>query len=208
MPQPRMSLVESLEILKSVRTDDQVVLTTMGSAREWMKLGTHPLDFVYAPSAMGHAPALGLGMALAQPQRQVVVCNGDGCMLMNLGCLVTITAEAPANYVLIVFDNAVYEVTGMQATAAAENVRQPGPGIDFAAIARGCGFASVYAFNQADAWRKNVAEVLAARGPTFVVLSVEPIPGGIVPKSPGPPRDRARAFEAALTRRQGSARVS
>ncbi|MBI3865602.1 MAG: hypothetical protein HY290_27330 [Planctomycetia bacterium] len=91
----RMSLVESLRVLHEVRQEQHVVLSTMGPAREWMKLGTHPLDFIYAPSAMGEAPALGLGMALAQPQRHVIVLNGDGCMLMNLGCLVTITAVAP-----------------------------------------------------------------------------------------------------------------
>src|SRR5579864_5958699 len=135
MPQPRMSLVESLEILKSVRTDDQVVLTTMGSAREWMKLGTHPLDFIYAPSAMGEAPALGLGMALAQPAKRVIVLNGDGCMLMNLGCLVTITAVAPPNFSLIVCDNSVYEVTGRQWTAASQEARTGAAAVDLCQIA-------------------------------------------------------------------------
>ena len=195
---PRMSLVESLEVLKSVRTEHQVVLTTMGSAREWMKLGSHPLDYVYAPSAMGEAPAVGLGIALAQLGKQVIVCNGDGCMLMNLGCLVTITAEAPPNYVLIVFDNAVYEVTGAQPTAATDHVRKGDQGIDYCEIARGCGFLSVHRFQDIGEWRNRVAEVLAATGPTFVVLSVEPMPGGIVPKSPAPPAARAQDFARAL----------
>ena len=66
----RMSLVESLQVLHRLRQPDQVVLSTMAAAREWMKLGTHPLDFIYAPSAMGEAPALGMGMALAQPDSQ------------------------------------------------------------------------------------------------------------------------------------------
>ena len=56
----------------------------MGSAREWPKHSQHPLDFQYLPSAMGHAPMLALGLALAQP-REVVCFNGDGCMLMSLG---------------------------------------------------------------------------------------------------------------------------
>lgn len=197
---PRMSLVESLKVLKAVRTGDQVVVTTMGSAREWMKLGTHPFDFIYAPSAMGEAPAIGLGIALAQPRRQVIVGNGDGCLLMNLGCLVTITAEAPANYVLIVFENGVYEVTGAQPTAAATSVRKAEGGIDYVAIARGCGFSAVFAFDRIEQWRQRVGEVLAARGPTFVLLSVEPVPGGAVPKSPAPPPERARALAAALAR--------
>lgn len=194
----RMSLVESLRVLHSLRQQEQVVLATMGAAREWMKLGTHPLDFIYAPSAMGEAPALGLGMALAQPGKQVIVLNGDGCMLMNLGALVTITAQAPANLVLVVCDNSVYEVTGQQWTAAAEYVRPPGRGVDYCQIAQGCGFAAAYEFERIEDWRLRAPEVLAARGPTFVILKVEPIPGGEVPKSPAPPVDRARAFSAAF----------
>jgi thiamine pyrophosphate-dependent acetolactate synthase large subunit-like protein len=196
-----LSLIDSLAALKSFRTDRHIIVPTMGAAREWMALGTHPLDFIYAPSAMGEAPALGLGIALAQPDRQVIVLNGDGCMLMNLGALVTITAEAPPNYVLIVFENGVYEVTGAQPTAGADAARAAAP-IDFAAIARGCGFQSVYDFCDLNDWQTRLPEVLAARGPTFVVLHVAPVPGGAVPKSPAPPPARARAFAGAL---QGSA---
>lgn len=194
----RMSLVESLEVLLAARDGECVVLSTMSAAREWMKLGTHPRDFIYAPSAMGEAPSLGLGLALSQPARKVIVLNGDGCLLMNLGCLVTITAEAPANFLLIVFDNSVYEVTGQQLTAAAAAVRRGAGPVDFSQIARGCGFSAVYEFARIDDWRAGVAEVLSARGPTFVVLRVEPVPGGEVPRSPGPPVERALAFAAAL----------
>jgi hypothetical protein len=92
-----MPLTDSLEVLREMRRDDDVVLTVMGTAREWMAMGQlHPLDWVYVPSSMGQAPSLGLGMALAQPDKQIIVCNGDGCMLMNLGALVTITAQAPS----------------------------------------------------------------------------------------------------------------
>src|SRR6187401_2560472 len=122
-----ISLPEALAVLHRVRCDRQIVIPTMAAAREWMTLGTHPLDLIYAPSAMGQAPALGLGVALAQPDRQVIVLNGDGCMLMNLGCLVTITAANPRNYVLIVCDNSVYEVTGRQLTAAADPARSGSP---------------------------------------------------------------------------------
>lgn len=193
----RMPLADALGILREARTD-QVVVTTMGSAREWMTLGSDPLDFIYAPSAMGEAPAVGLGIALAQPGRGVIVGNGDGCMLMNLGTLVTITAQAPPNYVLIVFDNGVYEVTGMQQTAASIESRSRGDQIDFPAIARACGFTSVYEFRDLESWHGGVAEVLGAAGPTFVVLGVEPVPGGLVPRSPAPPPQRAEEFRAAL----------
>ena len=194
----RMQLTDALQVLRSFRGDKDVVLATMGAAREWMKLGTHPLDLIYAPSAMGQAPALGLGIALAQPAKRVVVLNGDGCLLMNLGCLVTITAEAPANFVLVTIDNSVYEVTGRQWTAASGEVRREATAVDYSQIARGCGFAAVYAFDQLEDWRRDAQGVLAARGPVFVLLKVEPVPGGEVPRSPGPPPERACAFSKAL----------
>ena len=133
--QAGMPLIESLSVLREIRGDDEVVLTVMGTAREWMALGEpHPLDWIYVPSSMGQAPSLGLGMALAQPDKQVIVCNGDGCMLMNLGSLVTITNQAASNYTLIIFDNGVYEITGGQPTPATSEMRRwstirpwPGP---------------------------------------------------------------------------------
>jgi sulfopyruvate decarboxylase subunit beta len=197
-PPPQIPLPAALEVLHDARTD-QIMITTMGSAREWMQLGSDPLDFVYAPSAMGEAPAVGLGLALAQPDRQVIVCNGDGCMLMNLGSLVTVTAQAPQNYVLIVFDNGHYEVTGMQQTAASADARQRGDTIDFCATARGCGFTSVYEFDDLNAWRDSIATVLGETGPTFVLLKVAPVPGGAVPRSPAPPAERAVALREVLT---------
>jgi thiamine pyrophosphate-dependent acetolactate synthase large subunit-like protein len=195
---PRMQLVDTLKIFAAHRRDDHIVVSTMGAAREWMKQGTHPLDFIYAPSAMGEAPALGLGLALARPEKKVIVLNGDGCLLMNLGCLVTITAEAPPNFLLAIFDNSVYEVTGHQWTAAASTARRGDFPVNYCQIALGCGFKAVYEFDRIDAWRNRSAEVLAARGPVFVLLKVAPVPGGEVPKSPAPPAERARAFAAAL----------
>jgi thiamine pyrophosphate-dependent acetolactate synthase large subunit-like protein len=193
-----MPLDESLKVLAAHRRNDDVVLSTMSAAREWMKLGTHPLDFIYAPSAMGQAPALGLGIALAQPERRVIVLNGDGCLLMNLGSLVTITAQAPQNFLLVTFDNSVYEVTGQQLTAAANEARRGTATVDYCQIARGCGFSAVFEFQSLEDWRNETQKVLAAPGPVFVVLKVEPVPGGEVPKSPAPAVDRARAFAAAL----------
>jgi sulfopyruvate decarboxylase subunit beta len=193
----RICPVEALEVLRAHRTEE-VVVTTMGTSREWMRLSAHPLDFNYVPSSMGQATSLGLGVALAQPNRKVVVCNGDGSMLMNLGTLVTITAQAPANYTLILFENGAYEVTGAQGTPGSETVRGPGRAIDYADIARGCGFESVFQFDTLDDWRSNIANALNAAGPTFVWLKVALIPGSEGPKSPGPSPERATRFAAAL----------
>jgi len=81
-----MRLEEALAPVRATRRDQDVVITTMAPAKVWMDMGpAHPRDFVYVPSAMSHATSVGLGLALAQPDRRVIVCNGDGSMLMNLG---------------------------------------------------------------------------------------------------------------------------
>jgi phosphonopyruvate decarboxylase len=134
---------------------------------------------------------MGLGLALAQPDRRVIVCNGDGSMLMNLGSLVSIVNAGVTNLVVLVFDNGTYEVTGSQPV--------PGAGtVDYAAVARGCGFTAVFEFSNLDAWRDAVGGVLARDGPTFVWLRVEPVYGLPGPKSPGPAGERAKRFMEAL----------
>ena len=108
-------LDDALAVIRDLRSDEDVVVTTMSSAKVWMDLGpAHPLDMVFVPSCMGHASSVALGIALAQPRRRVIVCNGDGSMLMSLGSLVTIAAESPPNLKIIIMDNGIYEVTGGQ----------------------------------------------------------------------------------------------
>ncbi|MEZ4454952.1 MAG: thiamine pyrophosphate-dependent enzyme [Gemmatimonadales bacterium] len=187
-----MTLGDALGPIRSSRAATDIVITTMGASREWMAMGPlHPLDFVLVPSSMGQATSLGLGLALARPDRRVIVVNGDGSMLMNLGSLVTIAAERPANLTVIVGDNGAYEVTGGQPTPAAK------AGTDFVAIARGAGFERVFRYADAARWAADLPPVLTG-GPTFVVLDVETVPGGIGPRSPGPAGERARRFMAAL----------
>jgi phosphonopyruvate decarboxylase len=194
----RPTLDAALGVLHRVRRDADIVVTTMAPARVWMELGPGPRDLVLVPSAMGHATSFGLGLALAQPQRRVIVCNGDGSMLMNLGALVSITAAAPANLVLIVFDNGVYEVTGSQPTPGAVAGRAGAEGVDFAAMARASGFPSVFHFSELAEWTRDIDAVLRAPGPTFVAIYVTSIPGTPGPRSPGPAGERAKGFMAAL----------
>lgn len=167
---------EALEVVAQHR-GDRIVITTMASISVWPSLSDTPLDFAYMPSAMSQAPALGLGLALAQPDRGVIVVNGDGCTLMNLGCLVTLAGN-PSNLYLLIVDNGLYEVTGGQPT--------PGSGrTDFAGLARAAGVTRVYAFDTIDAWRRGAAEALSGPGPVVVWLKVE---GKLGQKTPRPPR--------------------
>src|SRR5687768_1675550 len=181
-----IELHDALSALRRVRRDDDVVIATMSAAKAWMELGTHPLDLIFVPSSMGHATSFGLGIALAQPARRVIVCNGDGSMLMNLGSLVTIAAAAPRNLCVVVLDNGVYEVTGAQPVPARA---------DFASIARGSGFTSVHHYSNASDWSANAARVLTSPGPVFVHLDVQAVPGRPGPKSPGPAAPRAAALK-------------
>lgn len=194
-----LQLREALAALRLARGATDVIVSTMGPAREWLALGPlHPLDFVLMPSAMGHATSLGLGLAVAQPQRRVIVLNGDGSMLMNLGSLVSITAARPANLTLILCDNGAYEVTGAQPTPGSPAGRAAGDGVDWLAMARGCGFGAVFRFRSMEEWSRGMNDALATPGPVFILLEVVPVPGIGGPRSPGPAAARARRFMEAL----------
>lgn len=189
-----MPMREAVAILRDARGPTDIVIPSMGSAREWMALGpTHDLDFVLVPSAMGHATSVGLGLALAQPNRRVIVLSGDGSLLMNLGSLVTISAQSPRNLVVVVFVNGVYEVTGAQVTP-----RPQGPPVDYAALARASGIRSVFRWSSLEDWRAGICSALGAEGPTLVVLDVAPVPGAVGPRSPGPTGPRVERFMRAV----------
>jgi len=198
MTEFRMSSLEVLRRLQAVRKDYDIVVSAMGAARDWMTLGTHPRDWVFVPSSMGQATSLGLGLALARPDLRVIVLGGDGGLIMNLGSLITITAQQPANLFLLILDNGVYEVTGAQPTPASESGREGAPPVDLAGLARASGFRAVYRFNNLDAFTQEVEEMLETRGPVFCLLEVAAVPGGAGPRSPGPAPERAKAFMAAL----------
>ncbi|HWH53869.1 MAG TPA: thiamine pyrophosphate-dependent enzyme [Gemmatimonadaceae bacterium] len=186
-----MSAKGAIAAVHAARGARDIVVTTMTPARDWMLLTPHPLDLVLVPSAMGSAPSMGLGLALAQPERRVIVLNGDGSMLMNLGALVTIAESGASNLLVVVFQNGTYEVTGSQ--------RVPGgTGVDFSSIARGAGLTSVFEYSSENAWTADLPRLIAAPGPTFATLHVDPVHGVPGPKSPGPASARAEAFMRAV----------
>ena len=192
-----MTLTDCLSVLKEVR-QDEAIISVMGTAREWCSMSSHPLDFIYVPSSMGQATSLGLGIAMAQPNRRIVVCQGDGSMLMNLGSFVTLSAHAPKNLTVLLFDNGVYEVTGIQQTLATAELRQDDQSVNYAEMAKACGFSTVFEISDLDTWKQSARECLDADGPVFVVLKTEPMLDGGGPKSPGPAAQRIREFASAL----------
>lgn len=185
----RMSQQIALEILARHR-QQQIVITSMSSAGIWPKLSDTPLDFAYIPSAMGQASSLGLGLALAQPERGVIAISGDGSLLMNLGSLVTI-ASHPAPLFLVVLDNGIYEVTGGQATVG-------GGKVDYAGLAVAAGMEHVYHFESSSDWQKGAAQALGGMGPAFIWLKVEARFGQKTPKPPRPMAEQIHRLREAL----------
>jgi thiamine pyrophosphate-dependent acetolactate synthase large subunit-like protein len=180
---------DALAVLAAQR-GSRIVITTMSAGGVWPQLSDTPLDFTYIPSAMGQGPSLGLGLALAQPKRGVIVINGDGCTLMNLGCLVTIAAH-PAELFLVIFDNNHYEVTGGQPTAGSGHT-------DFAGLARAAGIARIYTFDKIDDWKSGAAAALAGPGPVVIWLKVEGKLGQKTPTAPRPMSEQIQRLRAAL----------
>ncbi len=120
---------------------DLLVVSGLGSATyDVAAAGDHPLNF-YLWGAMGGTAMIGLGLALAQPQRRVAVLTGDGDMLMGLGSLATIGVKQPNNLAIVVLDNAHYGETGMQASHTKA-------GIDLVAVALACRFREARAISR------------------------------------------------------------
>jgi thiamine pyrophosphate-dependent acetolactate synthase large subunit-like protein len=153
---------------------------------------------------MGHATSLGLGLAIAQPERRVIVLSGDGSLLMNLGSLVTIATETPRNLTVVVFDNGVYEVTGAQPTPGSAAARTNGDPVDFAGLARASGIRTVFEWESLGDWERGAAEAFSAAGPVVVILRVVPTAGAVGPRSPGPAAARAARFSEAVREREES----
>lgn len=105
----------ALEMLAEHRTNE-VVITTMSTARTWPAISSRPeLDYPLR-GCMGKASSLGLGIVLARPDVRALVLDGDGSLLMNLGSVVTVASQAPGNLVHVVFDGATYDTSGAQPT--------------------------------------------------------------------------------------------
>ncbi len=143
-----------------------VVVTIMGAvAAELQSLGHRP-NFFYLQHAMGLASSMGLGIALARPELQVVVLDGDGSILMNLGGLTTMARYRPANLIHVVFDNESLLSVGGFPTATAT-------GSDLAALARAAGIPRVEAVDAIDEFAAAFREALTARELTTIVAKVE-----------------------------------
>jgi thiamine pyrophosphate-dependent acetolactate synthase large subunit-like protein len=167
--------------------DDMLVVAGLGStAWDITAAGDHPLNLPLW-GAMGGAAAIGLGLALAQPDRRVLVITGDGDMLMGMGSLATIAVQRPANLAVVVFDNERYGETGMQPTHTAH-------GVDLAAMARAAGIPMTGTVHDQAELEAALAVIRAQSGPVFfdVKVRAEPLPFVLPPKDGAHLKDRFR----------------
>ena len=149
---------------------DEAVIGGIGNSNFdlWMA-GQRPQNF-YMLGSMGLAIPIALGTAIAQPQRHVVALEGDGSLLMMLGCLATVAARAPKNLTMVVWDNGMYQITGSQPTASAGKA-------DLVGIARASGIEkSAWAADEADFERLFTA-ALSEGGPTLIAARIDGEPG-------------------------------
>ncbi len=158
-----MNRMECLRVLADHVTDE-IVVATYSSATDWLAIVDRPLNY-FAVGAMGLASSHGLGLALARPEKRVIVLDGDGSLLMNLGTLVTIGAVAPANFVHLVGHNGSYEANG--------GVPIPNKEVDFAGVARAAGIKSCHTFRDIDDFAAALGSLLKAKGPVFADLVIE-----------------------------------
>ena len=168
-----MTRLDALNAIYS-RLEQQIVVTIMGAvAAELQSIGHRP-NFFYLQHAMGLASSMGLGIALAKPDRRVVVLDGDGSVLMNLGGLTTLARYRPRNLVHVVFDNESLLSVGGFPTATAT-------GSDLAGVAAAAGVPRTSTVGTVDAFRSAFDEALGAGDLTTLVAKVEAVgPSGYV----------------------------
>lgn len=147
---------------------DVLVVTGLGSTTyDVAAAGDHVLNF-YLWGGMGGTATLGLGLALAQPSKPVLVITGDGEMLMGLGAFATIAKQAPANLTVVIFDNELYGETGAQTTHTAH-------GTDLAKVALACGIADARTVTTAaDVEELAKRAHVVGKGPCIAVVKIDP----------------------------------
>jgi thiamine pyrophosphate-dependent acetolactate synthase large subunit-like protein len=165
-------MIDNQEAVKLIDANrgDAVIVATMNANNVRFGLPSvttqQNLDMPLS-GAMGKASNFGLGLALAQPDRKVMVLDGDGSLLMNLGAMVTLANKTPENICHVLFDNGVYAVTGGQPV--------PGSGrADWEGMAKAAGYAVTFSFDNLEDLATSIGEVMAAKGPVFVHLAIKP----------------------------------
>jgi sulfopyruvate decarboxylase subunit beta len=150
-----------LRVIAAAR-GDAICVPTMTTAPAWREIAPDDLS-ITCSGFMGGASTLGLGLALSRPERRVIVFDGDGSLLMQLGSLATIAGAKPRNFVHLLFKNGVYHTSGAQEIPG-------GLTVDFALMAKGAGYRDVHTIHDLEDFRRRFPAFLKAEGPIFLEL--------------------------------------
>lgn len=161
-----MKAREAIEVLARERSGAVAVCALGMAANEWWA-ATESEDAFYMHGAMGFAASFALGLALALPQAQIWLINGDGSLCMNLGCLLTEASQGAQNLKHFVVDNGVYQTVG--ALAMVNRGRT-----DYVAMARAARFARARMIETREELERQLPGIVAEEGPSFTLLRVEP----------------------------------
>src|SRR6185295_12805315 len=156
---------DALIAVKDLFGDTPCFVTVGLTWSEWCR--ARPSDGNFHLKTLGSGSSVGLGLALALPNRKVAVLDGDGAVIMNVNGLVTVGRVRPKNLIHIVFDNKIYESSGCIPTASAFN-------LDIAEFGRAAGIQSVRKVNKLDDFKAAVKNAFATDGPHFIVAEVQP----------------------------------
>jgi len=156
--------LKALEIISAHR-HDEIVISTMTAALEWSAVSSAPDLDLYLSGAMGKASSVGLGLALAKPDKKVLVLDGDGSLLMNLGTLVTIASFAPSNLIHFVIENGLYRSSGGQPIPNAGK-------FSFTGFAKAAGYPQTFEFDDQEKLARDIKTVVEGNTLTFVCLKV------------------------------------
>ena len=160
-----IDLFEAMRLVED-RRDDAVVITTMMGSRAWRQVSQKESLDLAVGGTMGKASSVALGICLARPDKRVILFDGDGSLLMNLGTLVTVGGQAPENLYHFVVYNGVYAVTGGQPVPNAG-------GFSFAGLARAAGYTAAFEFDDLEEFATSFDEVMSSKGPVLVSFKTE-----------------------------------
>jgi sulfopyruvate decarboxylase subunit beta len=186
------SRAQAMGALLELVTDQPIVICNGFPSREAHKLRDRPHNF-YMTGSMGMTASIGLGLALAQPKKKVIVFDGDGNVLMGMSSLATIGALQPKNFIHVVFDNEVYGSTGNQPTFS-RMVR-----LDH--VAKAAGYVNIERVWEREDILYEFKDMLSQEGPSFLLIKVnEQIEDA--DRVPIAPADMTKRFRSACERRE------
>src|SRR6266853_858348 len=157
------------QLVARLRNEEAVIGGIGNTNFDLWSAGHRPQNF-YMLGSMGLAIPIALGVALAQPKRHVVALEGDGSLLMQLGCLATIAALKPKNLTMVIMDNGLYQITGGQRTPAAGTA-------DYVALARAAGLAKCAWAADEEEFDNLIDIALIEGGPSFIAARIDDKPG-------------------------------